>query len=185
MKKWLFNPFVYVAGWQALGFGLLLMLVTAVIAFFSHTNFDGAIDVHFGAYFPFWVRVVEQLNALLSSVVVFFVAGLILSKSKIRFIDVAGTLALARTPLLFAALIGFVPALHHVNLNHIDSSFLMWSLIGLLFSIWMIALMYNAFIISCNLKGSKAIVGFIVAIILAEVLSKIVLTQVNQHFTSY
>ncbi len=184
MKKWLFNPFVAVAGWQALGSGLLLMMATLVTASFSHTNFDGAIDVHFNGGFTFEVYVFEQVNAWLCAVIIFFVVGSLLSKSKIRMIDVAGTLALARAPMLFAALIGFVPALHHINLNHITASFMVWSLIVLLFSIWMIALMYNALTVSCNLKGNKAIIGFIVSIILSEILSKIIIYQFYQFFTS-
>ncbi|MVN20847.1 hypothetical protein [Mucilaginibacter arboris] len=182
MKKWLFNPFIYVAGWQALGLGLLLMAITCVIAFFSQTHFDGGIDVHFGAGFPLLVCALEQLNAWLSTVIVFSAAGFILSKSAIRIIDIAGTMALARVPMILAAVIGFVPALHQVDLNHISANFLIWSLIALLFSIWMIALMYNAFTVSCNVKGNKAVVGFIVSIILAEILSKIMIVQVYHHF---
>lgn len=182
MKKWLFNPFVFVAGWQALGLGFLLMAFTCVIAFFNKTHFDGVIDAHFGSNFPFWFYIFEQLNAWLSTVIVIFLVGLVLSKSNFRLIDIAGTLSLARAPMLFIALIGFVPTLHHVNLNHIDASFLILTSIALLFSIWMIALMYNAFTVSFNLKGSKAIVGFIVAILLAEILSKIIIYQVYNHF---
>ncbi len=185
MKKWLFNPFVYIAGWQALGLGLLLMLVTLVIASFSGTHFDGAIDIHFGARYPFWLCVFEQLNAWLSSVVIFFAAGFILSKSKIRIIDVAGTLALARFPMLFAALIGFIPTLHQLPSAKNMAIIAIGGLVVALFSIWMIALMYKAFTISCNLKGGKAIWGFIVAIILAEILSKIIIHQVYQHFLSH
>lgn len=182
MKKWLFNPFVSIAGWQALSLGLLLMLVTLVIASFSHTNYDGAIDAHFGFPSKIIIYVFEQLNAWLSTTIVFFAVGFILSKSKIRILDVAGTLALARAPMLFAAIIGFVPTLHHVNLNHITASFLILSLIAILFSIWMIALMYRAFTISCNLKGSKAIAGFVVSVIIAEILSKLVIHNVYAFF---
>lgn len=181
MKKWLFNPFVFIAGWQALGLGLLLMLLTLLTAYFSQTRFDGAIDVHFAAYFPFKVYVFEQLNAWLSTVIVFFAAGFVLSKSNIRLIDVAGTLALARFPMLFAALIGFVPALHQFPTANNIALIAITGLIVALFSIWMIVLMYRAFTICCNLKGSKAIWGFVISIILAEILSKIVIHQIYQH----
>jgi uncharacterized membrane protein len=46
--------------------------------------------------------------------------------------------------------------------------------------IWMITLMYNAFTVSFNLKGTKAIAGFIGGLILAEIVS-ILLNQLLQH----
>ncbi|RYE20333.1 MAG: hypothetical protein EOP42_27635 [Sphingobacteriaceae bacterium] len=175
---------LYVAGWQALSFGLLLMAITTVTAFFSHTNFDGAIDVHFNPNFPFWFHVFEQLNAWLSTVIVFFIIGILLSKSNIRLIDVAGTLALARAPMLFAALIGFVPALHQLPTPDHLFAIAVWGLLAAIVSIWTIALMYNAFIISCNLKSNKAIVGFIISIVLAEIVSKISIYQFYHHLIS-
>lgn len=185
MKKWLFNPFVYVAGWQALGFGLLLMLITAAIAFFSQTHFDGAIDLHVGAVTPTWFYVFEPLNAWLCMVLVFFCIGYFLSKSKIRFIDISGTLALARAPMLIAALIGFMPVFHHQPSEKDLPAIAVLGIVLLLFSVWMIALFYHAFTISCNLKDSKASWGFVAALILTEILSKIIIHQVYQHFTSY
>ncbi len=181
MKKWLFNPFVYVAGWQALGFGLLLMLLTLILSYLSQTHFDGAIDAHFGFPSKLSIYVFEQLNAWLSATIIFFAAGSILSKSKIRIIDVAGTLAFARFPMLFVALIGFVPSLHQFPSANNIAVIAITGLIVALLSIWMVTLMYFAFTISCNLKGSKAIVGFVVSVIVAEIFSKIIIHQVYQH----
>ncbi|GAI22837.1 unnamed protein product, partial [marine sediment metagenome] len=39
--------------------------------------------------------------------------------------------------------------------------------------IWMVVLMYRAYTVSCNIRGPKAIVTFIISLIGAEVLSKI------------
>jgi hypothetical protein len=38
----------------------------------------------------------------------------------------------------------------------------------------MIVLMYNAYSVSCNLKGTKAVVSFIGALLVAEILSKLI-----------
>jgi hypothetical protein len=38
--------------------------------------------------------------------------------------------------------------------------------------IWTVALMYRAYAVSCNIKGVKAVVTFIVSLIGAEALSK-------------
>jgi uncharacterized protein (DUF697 family) len=39
--------------------------------------------------------------------------------------------------------------------------------------VWMIVLMYKAYSVSCNVRGPKAILSFIAALILAEILSKL------------
>jgi hypothetical protein len=48
-------------------------------------------------------------------------------------------------------------------------------IIMLLMLVWMVALMYQSFRICCNLKGAKAIVTFVVALLIAEALSKVVI----------
>jgi len=171
MKTWLFNPFTYIAGGRALIIGLIVMTITLSTAFYSNTHFDGAIDAHIGLQAPFLLYVFEQLIAWGSVVLIFFLAGMILSSSRFRFIDIAGTAALARAPMLLVAIAGFIPALHNAKPDHIDNTVIALSFIMLIPIIWLIALLYNAFTISINVKGTKAIAGFITALILAEVLS--------------
>jgi hypothetical protein len=43
--------------------------------------------------------------------------------------------------------------------------------------VWLVAWMYNAYVVSGNLKGGKGIVSFIVALIIAETVSKILLAK--------
>jgi hypothetical protein len=176
MSTWIFNPFKYIAGLKALIIGWAIMLATACVAFLSKTHFDGVIDVHCGLIISLPWYILEQLIAWTSAVIIFYMAGLIFSGSSIRFIDVAGTMALARWPASFVALINF--AMPHVNNIHdISAGFIITALAGLIFVIWMIALMYHAFTVSCNMKGSKATIVFIGALLVAEVFSKIVFHQ--------
>jgi hypothetical protein len=182
MKKWLFNPFVYVAGTRALLIGIAVMAVTAVIGVHSNAHFDGVIDMHAGRITP------AQLIDWGLVVVLFYAAGLLFSRSSIRFIDVAGTMALARWPMIFCALLSFgIPPLGQVHtldevLKAITPTAIAIGLLGLVFTIWMIALMYNAFKVSCNMKGGEAIGTFIVALLIAEVLSHVMLHQLYNHF---
>ena len=175
MKKYLFNPFIYLAGGKALLIGFVAMTLTLVIASYSNTHFDGAIDAHIGLNTSFSVYVLEQFIAWGSLVLVFNVMAMILSKSNFRFIDIAGTLALSRTPMLLIALIGFVPALQNINITKPEPAMIVLSLVLLIPLIWAIALMYNAFSISVNLKGTTAIVGFVVGLLLSEILSKVLI----------
>ncbi|WP_069658126.1 YIP1 family protein [Arcticibacter eurypsychrophilus] len=171
MKIGLFNPFTYIAGLKALVIGFIFMAITLVASFYSSTHFDGAIDAHIGLQAPLSMFALEQLIAWGCVVLIFFIAGLILSKSKFRFIDIAGTVALSRAPMLLVAIIGFIPLLHNIQPGHISNAVIAVGIIVLLPVIWMIALLFNGFIISVNVKGTKAIIGFIIALILAEILS--------------
>src|SRR5436190_5111716 len=106
MKKWLFNPFVYIAGSRALLTGLLAMMATAVAGYYSHAHFDGVIDLHNGRISPFTTHILELLIDWICITLLLYLGGVLFSGSRIRFIDVAGTLALSRWVLLFPALIG-------------------------------------------------------------------------------
>jgi hypothetical protein len=172
MKKWIRNPFVYVAGEKALVLGWLVMLATACISFFSRTHFDGVLDAHVGMHGSFPLYFLEQFISWSSAVLIFYMVGRMSSPSAIRPIDVAGTLAFSRSPLIFVALIGFgFP--HTIDIRHLDPSFVLLTLSELVFIIWMVALMYQAFTVSCNLKGGRATGLFIAAVVIAEVLSKL------------
>jgi hypothetical protein len=171
MKKWLWTPFVYVAGEKALVSGWLIMMITACISFFSCTHFDGVLDVHVGATRSLPLYFLEPFISWSSAVIIFYGIGRLSSNSFIRPLDVAGTLALSRWPMIFVSLIGFgLP--HKIDLVHIDPVFVLLALFEGVFVVWMVALMYNAFTVSCNLKGSRGTRLFIVALILSELLSK-------------
>ena len=181
MKKWLFNPFVYLAGSRALFLGLIAMLATSFIGYYSHIHFDGVIDIHLGSitsmnYF------LEQVIDLGTIVVLFFIGGLIFSRSSIRLIDVAGTLALARWVMIFPAIIGFFISAptappHTIEgiLKTLTPGMVVFGLFGVVFGIWMIALMYYAFTVSCNMKGGKATAIFIAVLVIAEIMSSFII----------
>ncbi|EOR94324.1 hypothetical protein ADIARSV_2565 [Arcticibacter svalbardensis MN12-7] len=181
MKIGLFNPFTYIAGLKALVIGFVFMAITLVLSFYSRTHFDGAIDAHIGLQAPFSMFALEQLIAWGSVVLTFFIAGLILSKSKFRFIDIAGTVALSRAPMLLVALLGFLPIFHNIQPGHISNAVIAVGIIMLIPVIWMIALLFNGFKTSLNIKETKAIIGFIIALVLAEILS-ISLNHLIQSF---
>jgi hypothetical protein len=181
MKKWLFNPFRYIAGWTAFFWGWGIMLLTAVVAYYSETHFDGAIDAHTGASFPFWLSLAEPLIDW-GSVVLFFAIGGWLITTRFRLIDLAGTAALARAPLVFCAVIGFVIP-PFTGIKNIGPATILLGLPEAGFSIWMIALLYQGFTISCNIKGGKAVAAFIIALIFAEAFSHYLLYLAHAYFT--
>lgn len=170
----LFNPFKKLAGFKALLLGIAIMLITSGIAYFSYCHFDGALDAHIGESGAFRVYVLEFVIDWLSIAIIFYLTGILFSKSRIRWFDVAGTTALARYPYLFLALLAFALPITKEGFPIINIRFIVVTILILLVTIWYIALLYNAFRVSCNLKKEKAIPAFIVALIIAEILSKLV-----------
>jgi len=178
----LINPFHKIAGWNAFIIGFVVVMATIVVGQINDVVYDGVFDIHF-AQVPLSYAFSVQLSSLLILILLFFVAGKIFSSSKIRFIDVAGTTLLARTPFLFISLIGFLPYYNRLNENlmssikrmdfaAIDFSLLLpFLFISGIVLIWFVLLAYNAFSISCNLKGSKGIILFSGSLLVAEVLS--------------
>jgi hypothetical protein len=190
----LFNPFRFVAGYKALLSGLVIILASAFIASFGNTNFDGVLDVHTGLEAPMWFFFAEGLINWICMAVPLFFFGLIVSRSSFRAIDVLGTQALARGPYLIAAVVmlpdanrrigeyltaKFTQNAPTVGINYIDALIFAFALIVIiLMAVWMVALMYRAYAVSCNIKGARAIITFIVSLIGAEVLSKAVILQI-------
>lgn len=179
MKKWLFNPFIYVAGGKALIIGLVVMAATAIFGYFSNTHFDGVLDAHTGAITPIGYYFAEQLINWLCMVLVIFAAGRIFSRSAIRLIDVAGTLALARWPAYVVALAGFGIQLPETRipeklLESLTAPMILCMMVSMVFMIWMVALYYNAYRTSCNMKDGKSVGIFIATLLIAEILSKII-----------
>jgi len=188
LSQWLFNPFRFVAGYKALLLGLVIILVSAFFASLGNTHFDGVLDVHMGLEAPLWCFFAEGLINWMCMVILLFFFALIVSRSSYRTIDILGTQALARWPYLVTALVmlpdanqRFVEYLMSkytqttpiVAINYTDMfifAFIM--ILAILMMIWMVALMYRAYAVSCNIKGAKGIVTFIVSLVLAEALSK-------------
>ena len=188
MNKWLINPFIYIAGAKALLWGWAAMLVTAIIGMMSYTHFDGVIDVHTaGKAFSLGYHLLEQLVDWSCATLLFWGAGVLVSKSSIRLIDVAGTMAFARIPMIFAAIAGYgikIPGqLKTVDeiTRAITPMVIVCSLVSLVFLIWMIAWMYNAFKVSCNIKGGKATVVFIIGLLFSEIISHILLYFISNR----
>jgi len=196
ISQWLFNPFRFVAGYKAMLLGLGIILISALIGSLGNTHFDGVLDVHVGNEVPLWYFFAEGVIDWLSLAVPLFFFGLILSSSSPRMIDVFGTQALARWPYLITS-IAMLPKANRrfsmylmyrftspagsTALNYTDLCiFILAGIVAVLMIVWTVALMYRAYAVSCNIKGAKAIITFIVSIIGAEVLSKFLLLLLLQ-----
>ncbi len=110
MTTWLFNPFIKIAGSRALIIGWIVILLSAVICYYGHAHFNGVLHMAKEQRLnnaPFYIYLIEPFVDWGCLVLLFYIGGRIFSRSSIRFIDVAGTLALARWVMIFMAITGF------------------------------------------------------------------------------
>lgn len=197
MASILWNPFRTIAGFSALGWGLAILLITGGIAFLSRTHFDGVLDTHLGHAAPLWFFLGEGMINWLSAALFLWIGGTLLTGfGRFRSIDLFGTQALARAPFLLSALICLLPGVGSYNEKLIAmassgkvmllppagtvgevTSFSGAVIVMLLVTIWFVALAWKSFRVSCDVRGWKAICVFIIAIIGAEIVSKIAIVK--------
>ncbi len=185
----LFRPFEKIAGWKALGWGVAGMALSAVLGSCAGNHYHGLL--HFGAApnHAGWVFAAEVLIVWLIPALLFWIGGGILSRSRIRAVDVFGTVAFAQLPLIGMNLFALTPPMQRLigydmsrSVNEIlaDTQFLkdsMFSLIVILFLVWTLIWMFNALKISCNLKGARLGWWYAAAIIGGDALCRVVISS--------
>lgn len=172
------NPFTRIAGWQAFGLGLVIVVVTGFIGTFSNVAFDGVIDMHLTQKLTFAHSFEFLAIDIVSLVLVMTITGFIISKG-FRIIDILGTMTLAKAPYLILAIAGYFtvsPDINEIMKNPFivfqSVSFIILTLLSIPVTIWSITLFYNAFKTSCDVKGGKLVVAFITALLVSEIISK-------------
>ena len=182
----IFNPFKRIAGWEAFAIGLVIVALTTFTANFSEIYFDGVIDMHFAENFDSlksWLMIPVNI---ISISVIMWLAGITVSKN-FRFIDILGTMTLSRAPFLLIALASFfvkVPDLSGIMQDPFvifDSiSFIIILILTFPIIIWSVTLMYNAYKISTGASGQKLSISFIFGLVIAEIISKIIIYQIDK-----
>ncbi len=187
MLKKLTNPFTYIAGSKALLYGLLAIIASSLIGHFSNTHFTGILSIKMCPSLPLSYFMMQGfINWLILSGLL-YLAAILLSKSSVRIIDIFGTLALSRAPYVLAALTGFSKSMQKfglylvwtylkqgepVEITSLEKGIaIFWLVFNLLMTIWYVALMFNAYKVSTNLKDAKLILSFIVVLILTIIIT--------------
>lgn len=186
----LFNPFRYLAGGKALILGIIFIISASLLLYSMGMAQDSY--VHIAHTHQSFVSVLLiQVCWWLFPAIIYYVGGLILSKSKIRIIDVLGTTAFAQLLYIPMTAPMMLPAVQQstaltlqaiqqgMQFNASDMLIIMFygiwtTLFLILFYVWN----YKAFSVSCNVSGAKAIIYFIIVQIAATILGNFIpLTQ--------
>ena len=177
----LFNPFRYIAGIKSLVMGAIFIVAASLMLYGGGMIQDSYL--HIGYADATLLRVLLfQVIYWLSPALLLYLSGVLLSKSRIRIVDILGTTAFAQLILLLLIAPMLLPAVQSdvAKLFALLQSgsqeftglmalciYALWSLLCIiLYYIWN----YNAFAVSCNVRGFKAIVIFIVVQLLVTIL---------------
>jgi hypothetical protein len=158
-----------------------------------------------GMQSPPWAFLVDAAAAWLPLSCMLWLGGRLVARSRFRAVDVFGTQALARFPTLLTAVACLPPGVRRytqyllaltrealnslapgaaqtvpeappVDVGALDAVAFVACMVAVLVAlVWMVALMYRAFAVSCNVRGGKAVAVFVVALVLAEALSKLII----------
>lgn len=191
LARWLFNPFVRIGGWASLAAGLAGIVAAGLVAAAAELRFDGLLDMSPMGNVPTYLPIVEGLiNWIVIVAVSALIARFFGGGSKVRLLDVAGTLALARAPLLLAASIGTLPWIRDayeealtagtsLQLLTITSGLLVAWLAILACFAWSIVLMWKAFSTTGNMKGGRGAAFYIAALAAGELISKFLVFRIS------
>lgn len=197
MRKFI-NPFRYIAGSKSLVIGVIIIILTSVIGYFSHIHFPDSISVKTSFEMPLMYYVIQNLaNWMVFSIFIYLLS--LTSSSSVRIVDIFGTQALARAPYLLAAIIGFSGSIEkfgkymlHIYLNQGEPIHMTTGEMGLaiilivltlITTIWLVTWMYNAFRVSANIKPPRSGVLFFVAIVVSMVINQLITNQLMQIFS--
>ena len=186
MKK-IVNPFRYLPLRQAICWGVVAMILTAVFMWQMGLRATSLTQFDFGGG-ALWRATVAQLIIWLTFSVVLCLGGMIFSKSKVRFTDVAAYNLFARIPFDISLLVFAIPSVKSVmgyiadmNMNammqHMPIIILI-SVVSLIFSLWYFFWSYKAFAVATNLKEGKGVAIFLGSFILSYVASIYILRLV-------
>jgi len=190
MKTLLFNPFKRYSERQLLLFGGITAVVGVVCASLTNTHFDGVLDTHFGKDVSLKTAAIQSIINIISIVLIFYPMGKLIN-SKTRVIDIINLSLIVKIPAYFMmplninnwAYLKTEPLLNSLsdpfNLQFTTELTLFLAIstiLALLVFVWLIVLLFNGFKVATNLKATKHIIMFIIAIIVAEIVSKVLLS---------
>ncbi|MCF6129797.1 hypothetical protein L1S35_08930 [Flavobacterium sp. AS60] len=186
----IFNPFIRFSEKWLLTIGIISAIAGSTIAVYCGVRYDGVIDVHTFPDITFVNSIKENLISITLLTFLLFVLGKIINP-KTRFIDILNSSLLFRIPFYVSALLTSVPAMKTVekevlkNINTLDkikiqpfdlAVLLIISILLIALLIYAIVLLFQGFKTATNAKKPSHYISFTIALILAEVLSKIILS---------
>lgn len=193
--KLLFNPFERYSEKQLVFIGITSTIIGSLMAIFFNARFDGILDLHFVEKIKIHEPLIDLLIDLFCLILILFLIGKYINK-KTRIIDIISATLISKIPFYFLLFQNIDGILFRITdkltkslltknysletITTIEMAYLVFSgIIGLVLIISSITLLFNGFKTATNAKNTKSIILFIVAVLLTEVVSKILISKFN------
>lgn len=195
MIKLIFNPFERYSEKQLVLTGIITTVIGTLLAISLNVRFDGILDLHFVEKIKISEPIIDVLIDTFCLVIILFAIGKSINK-KTRLIDIIATTLISKIPFYILSFQNINNFSNHITdkltkslltknysietLTSGEMAFLiLFSFLNLTLVIWFITLLFNGFKTATNAKNTKSIILFIVAIILCEIISKILISKYN------
>lgn len=169
------NPFKYLSLRKALCWGVAALILASVFYWLNGLRPTSLTQLDFGGS-RLWNATARLTAAWAIYAVIMYIAGVIFSRSKVRFADVAAFSMFARIPFYVSVLMFAIPSVKSVfalamdgNLKALMQHTAILTVVGLvsmLLMVWSVYWEYKAFAESTNVKNGKGVGCFIVVYIL-------------------
>lgn len=185
----LFNPFEYYSEKTLIVFGIAVLSVASLAAWYFGGRYDGVVDFHLSKDTAIWQPFADNVIATFCLVVPLFILARSIN-NRTRPADITATAIIARTPFVLEPFFNaggyFGEALERVKSMYMSNGpevlpgtsdvilISAFSLVSILLLVWFAILLYNGFKTATNVKKTSHIIMFVVAVILAEILSAII-----------
>lgn len=193
--KLLFNPFERYSEKQLILIGIATTLIGCLLAISCNGRFDGILDLHFVEKVKIHEPIIDIVIDTLCLVTLLYLIGKYINK-KTRIVDIISSVLISKIPfyiLLFQNINSFSFRItdkltkslltKNYSLEKVTTGemtyLVFFGILSLVLIIWSITLLYNGFKTATNAKNTKSILLFIVAVVLSEVVSKIVISKFN------
>lgn len=193
MKSYFFNPFEKYSDTKLLLLGIVFNVIGVLLFFqFKVTNI-GFLKLDYVPEISISKVFIQALSILTSMAFVLFSFGKLIN-SKTRCIDILNTVLIAKIPFYLVAFFNINNAVYSANQKLKSMLFsqklndatmlelplvLFFSFFAIIVLIWSIILLYNGFKTATNLKETKHKVFFGMAIIIADILSRILISNLT------
>lgn len=190
MKTLLLKPFEIYSEYKLLLVGVFATILGSLSAYYFNVRYDGVLDVHIIPKPNTLTSLLDNIINCISLLLPLTIVGKI-SYSKTRIIDLLTTVFVARIPFYILPIFNINNTIANISKKLISPNltntittvewfaFGVFTLLSILMLIWFVTLLYNGYKTATNAKGTKAILLFIVAILIAEALSKYLLSFIS------
>jgi hypothetical protein len=177
---WVLNPMSRLPSVAVLLISMACVSLGAVVSR-AGIRFDGALDVHIVATHVTWATALADALVSWPLPALVFWAVARSFKSRARYVDCLAAVGLGRPVALVIGAAGVLladpSAMARVEPGKIGLKLVLLALISLPLVVWMVALMVFGFREASGMRGMRLAVASVIAIVVAEVTSKIALAM--------